>query len=98
MKIKSFILLFWMVLATFTNSNSQTCSDCRFITPVFDSVTVSTVKFGEGKNVDGNNQELYMDIYQPFGDTMTNRPVAIFAFGGAFVQGLTRLSLRHRLF
>jgi acetyl esterase/lipase len=87
MKIKSFILLFWMVLATFTNSNSQTCSDCRFITPVFDSVTVSTVKFGEGKNVDGNNQELYMDIYQPFGDTMTNRPVAIFAFGGAFVQG-----------
>lgn len=32
-------------------------------------------------------QELYMDIYQPYGDTVTNRPLVMFAFGGGFVQG-----------
>lgn len=66
---------------------SQTCSDCRYISPVFDSVTVKTVKFGQGPRANGNIQELYMDVYEPYGDTATNRPVLIFAFGGAFVTG-----------
>lgn len=66
---------------------AQTCSDCRYISPVFDSVTVSTVKFGQGERANGNMQELYMDIYEPYGDTLSNRPVAVFAFGGAFVTG-----------
>ncbi len=66
---------------------AQTCSECRYIAPVFDSVTVSTVKFGQGMNIDGVDQELFMDVYQPHGDTMTNRPVVIFAFGGGFIQG-----------
>ncbi len=66
---------------------SQSCEDCRYISPVFDSVIVTTVKFGEGPRANGNMQELYMDIYEPYGDTATNRPVAIFAFGGGFVTG-----------
>lgn len=66
---------------------SQTCDDCRYISPVFDSVTVSTVHFGQGENIEGDLQELYMDIYEPYGDTATNRPVVMFAFGGGFVQG-----------
>lgn len=28
-----------------------------------------------------------MDIYEPYGDTATNRPLVMFAFGGGFVQG-----------
>ncbi len=32
-------------------------------------------------------QELFMDIYEPKGDTMSQRPVMIFAFGGGFIQG-----------
>ncbi|GIV33144.1 MAG: hypothetical protein KatS3mg031_0679 [Chitinophagales bacterium] len=66
---------------------AQTCAECRYIAPVFDSVTVSTVKFGRGARADGSMQDLYMDIYQPYGDTAINRPLAIFAFGGAFVTG-----------
>jgi len=85
--INRFVTIIGMVFIHVVSVYSQSCSDCRFIAPVFDSVTVTTVKFGEGVNIDGVNQELYMDVYQPFGDTMTNRPVAIFAFGGAFVQG-----------
>jgi hypothetical protein len=30
---------------------------------------------------------LKMDIYRPSGDTLTKRPVIIFAFGGAFING-----------
>ncbi len=66
---------------------AQNCETCRYTTPVFDSVTIETVKFGEGLDKDGNLQELYMDVYQPYGDLNTNRPVMIFAFGGGFVQG-----------
>ncbi len=69
------------------NAFSQTCADCRYISPVFDSVTVTTVKFGQGPRFNGNMQELYMDIYEPYGDTAGNRPVAVFAFGGAFITG-----------
>jgi len=80
--------LFVLVLLLASNfSFAQTCSDCRYVSPIFDSVTVTTVKFGEGERANGNMQELYMDIYEPYGDTATNRPVAIFAFGGAFVTG-----------
>jgi dienelactone hydrolase len=38
-------------------------------------------------NINGQLQELFMDVYEPFGDSMTSRPVVIFAFGGGFVQG-----------
>jgi acetyl esterase/lipase len=67
--------------------SAQHCEDCRYLSDVFDSVSVTTVQFGEGLNYQGNNQELFMDIYEPVGDTVTNRPVLVFAFGGGFIQG-----------
>lgn len=66
---------------------AQECDNCRYISPMFDSVMVETVHFGEGLNIDGDMQQLYADVYQPYGDTASNRPVVIFAFGGGFVQG-----------
>lgn len=69
------------------HSSAQQCEDCRYISEVFSSLTVDTVEFGEGINADGNNQKLFMDIYEPVGDTMTNRPVLVFVFGGGFIQG-----------
>lgn len=88
-KMKSTPLLLFALLCFFCSQTafSQSCIECRYLSPVFDSVTVETVKFGQGPNAKGETQELFMDIYQPYGDTMTNRPVAIFAFGGAFITG-----------
>jgi acetyl esterase/lipase len=77
-------LLFSILLIT---AKSQTCTDCRYLSPVFDSVTMETVHFGAGTRANGDTQQLYMDIYQPYGDTLSNRPVALFAFGGAFITG-----------
>ncbi|WP_299455568.1 carboxylesterase family protein [uncultured Microscilla sp.] len=39
------------------------------------------------KEHDTYNRDLYMDIFQPFGDTKVKRPVFIVCFGGGFVIG-----------
>lgn len=88
--MKRILLLSAVVLSLLLltcNLFSQQCSDCRYISPVFDSITKETVHFGRGVTINGDTQELYMDIYQPFGDTVSSRPVVMFAFGGGFVQG-----------
>lgn len=48
---------------------------------------VQGVHFGQNNAVVGGPQDLFMDIYMPEGDTETNRPVAVVAFGGSFVGG-----------
>lgn len=84
-----FPLLSVLAISLFCTSTtfSQQCSDCRYIAPIFDSITIQTVHFGSAVKINGDTQQLYMDIYEPFGDTATNRPVVMFAFGGGFVQG-----------
>jgi len=84
--IRTATLLVVLMLAA-TTSIAQNCEDCRYLSPIFDSVAVTTVHFGEGTTADGDLQQLYMDVYEPVGDTETKRPVVIFAFGGGFVQG-----------
>lgn len=81
------LLFFFSCFLISTNTYSQQCTDCRYVSPIFDSVTMETVQFGRGVRANGDTQQLYMDIYQPYGDTTTNRPVAVFAFGGAFITG-----------
>lgn len=77
-----------LFLVLFTSLWGQNCPECRYMSYVFDSVEVEqAVKFGEGVNADGNLQELYMDVYLPYGDTVSQRPVLVFAFGGGFIQG-----------
>lgn len=57
-----------------------TTSSSRYQTKIFDSVSVQTVEYS-------TEYGLSMDIYTPFGDNLTNRPVLVFAHGGAFVAG-----------
>lgn len=70
-----------------TQAQGDGCSNCRYTSSIFDSISVETVQYGKGENVDGQMQDLKMDIYQPPSDTASNRPVFLFAFGGGFVQG-----------
>lgn len=81
------VLIAFIVLIKCHAALSQRCAVCRYISPQFDSVTVETVRFGRGPVFGGRVIDLYMDIYQPYGDTATNRVAAVFAFGGAFVTG-----------
>lgn len=86
MNIRLFLICMITVCGSIALS-AQQCADCRFYNYVFDSVSVTNVRFGEGVNGAGQNQVLYMDVYQPVGDTAAARPVVIFAFGGGFIQG-----------
>ncbi len=62
----------------------------RYVDKIFDNVDrTSNVVFGSGARI-GSPQILEMDIYTPRGDTETNRPVIILAFGGGFVSGFKR--------
>lgn len=83
LSVASLLFLFY----THSKLSAQQCTDCRYVSPIFDSITMETVHFGKGVRANGDTQQLYMDIYQPYGDTVSNRPLAIFAFGGGFITG-----------
>jgi dienelactone hydrolase len=71
--------------------NAQ-CPGDRYHNFVFTSHTLtSNVQYGSNTKTNyagtGSAQALMMDIYQPTGDTMSNRPLVIVAHGGSFVGG-----------
>lgn len=79
------LLLFFFLLSS-TFSFAQNCNE-TYITDIYDSVTVETVKFGSSLNDQGVMQDLFMDIYIGDGNTEIDRPLMVLAFGGAFIAG-----------
>ncbi len=69
--------------------NAQECANGRYLDPAhFPDVTVTTaVPFGSNTGVSGSNQILRMDVYEPTGDVLSERPVVLVAFGGSFISG-----------
>lgn len=64
-------------------------SGVRYAEPIFDEVTVtSAIPFSSAvKEGDTSPTTLYLDFYEPEGDTLSARPLVITVFGGAFVAG-----------
>ncbi len=79
------LLLAAVPLAT----TAQDCTTGRYHTPGLFPVApvISAVPFGSNTAVAGGEQTLYLDVYQPASDTLTDRPVMVVAFGGSFVGG-----------
>lgn len=84
---KIYLFLIFAISTSSVFAQNNGCNNSRFIDEIFTDVTSTTVKFGENYTFGGTFQELYMDVYEPVGDTRTDRPVMVFAFGGAYVQG-----------
>ena len=68
------------------------CDGVRYTDEIFTEVNVtSNVLYGGNynPNIWGQNnwEDLYMDIYEPAGDDVENRPLVFFLFGGSFVAG-----------
>lgn len=60
----------------------------RFFEPVFDEMeTTENIVYGQAVNVYGVTQDLHLDIYEPAGDTVGERPVILLLHGGSFVLG-----------
>lgn len=86
------IILYFTVLASFAfliPVNVEAQSGTRFLEPVFDEVTTTeAVPFSSAiREGQSSPTTLYLDFYEPTGDTMAKRPLVITVFGGAFVTG-----------
>ncbi len=72
------------LLAFFQNTYAQ-----RYLNEVFSNVTVTNnVKYGRNISVLTGSpaaQDLFMDVYEPTGDTATMRPVVIYLHTGSFL-------------
>lgn len=64
------------------------CGTELFRTDLFDSITKTTVQYGQNLSFNGQEtQDLFMDIYTPVDYEDDSRPVIIWAFGGSFISG-----------
>ena len=61
----------------------------RYAEPVFDEINIETdIPFSSAIKVGETSlTTLYLDFYEPQGDTISARPLVITVFGGAFVAG-----------
>lgn len=59
----------------------------RYLDPTFSVTVRRNVVYGHAIGLDGTPVELKLDLYLPQGDTLTDRPVFVFAHGGAFYSG-----------
>ena len=86
-------LFFCVILTTLFSINlpAQTgigCDGARYRYRVFEAFSVdSNILYGSNVNATGSTVSLVMDIYQPVGDVVTNRPVVVVAHGGFFIGG-----------
>jgi len=85
--MKKIYLLGLLAVSTFS-AHAQDCSNGRYVDEVFQNITTtSDIQYGANLDLDGDNVNLLLDVYQPTGDTETNRPIIIFMHGGSFVGG-----------
>jgi len=75
-KIKTILYL----IISINSILAQDPCEGRYAEEIFDEVEITTVTYSDVHN-------LQMDIYQPVGDTETNRPLIIFGHGGTFITG-----------
>lgn len=70
-------------------ASAQDCNGGRYTSQsTFPNVTVTqAVVFGSNTGVNGQPQTLRLDVYEPAGDVLDQRPVMIVAFGGSFITG-----------
>ncbi|MDB5283595.1 MAG: hypothetical protein JWO06_2670 [Bacteroidota bacterium] len=87
-RILTSVLLF---IGLFSSAFAQTsCNSQRYQDTIFHNVSVTTgIYFATATpfGILAQPQDLYLDIYEPTGDTLTKRPIIVFQFGGGFVIG-----------
>jgi acetyl esterase/lipase len=60
----------------------------RYRDAVFGAVsTTSDVVYGSATNISGQTITLHLDLYEPIGDTVTERPAIVWVHGGSFSSG-----------
>ena len=88
MKTTGFLAIIGLLLGLFANA-AMAQTGQRYAEPVFDEVNIETgIPFSSAiKEGATSPTTLYLDFYEPEGDTLSARPLVITVFGGAFVAG-----------
>ncbi len=84
------ILLLLLLFVCHQIIAQSNCSSERYRKQVFQNVIkISQVYYGSADpyGIGTPLQDLYMDIYEPAGDTLQERPLIVYAYGGAFLIG-----------
>ena len=63
------------------------CENDQYLLPQFTVNETPGILFGNNTGVNGQSEDLLLDIYEPSGDTSAVRPVILWGFGGSFVGG-----------
>lgn len=89
MNIKKFSLAIVTLLVSSTAFAQLDCSNGRYVDPpIFPTFTETTnIEFGQNININGQNQVLTLDVFQPDNDNLAQRPLIIFVHGGTFITG-----------
>lgn len=85
-----FVLILILMLAIIEGARAQAigCGTGRYETDnLFTVKRTNNILYGSNINVNGANQNLYLNFYEPNGDTASKRPLMIVAFGGSFITG-----------
>tara|TARA_B100001741_G_scaffold313495_1_gene319932 strand:- start:15507 stop:16694 length:1188 start_codon:yes stop_codon:yes gene_type:complete len=78
-------ILFYLLIFSSISVFSQ--CDGRYESEIFDEVNKTIVEYTDVYDWSSFDSGLDMDIYQPANDTVTSRPLLIFAHGGTYVAG-----------
>lgn len=73
--------------AAYLQAQNTGCDGTRYKADVFASFKKTTVVYAPTVGHTGNNMNLSMDVYEPEGDVVAERPVVILAHGGSFMFG-----------
>jgi poly(3-hydroxybutyrate) depolymerase len=87
-KIYSFIIVLQLLTLSKVYSQIDTSGGRYWDEQLFPTVTVtSNIVYGSNTDYNGATQSLLMDIYEPQGDTVSLRPLIVWAHGGSFIGG-----------
>lgn len=85
---KKITLLFALALLSVSGFAQTDCGGGRYLTEVFSAYTrTNNITYGANINLQGQNQSLEMDIWEPTGDNEPLRPIIVMEHGGSFVSG-----------
>lgn len=77
-----------LLLLISVDLKGQSCDDLRYLEPLFDVTTTFNIEYQQARPYGSLfNQPYLLDIYEPEGDTLSQRPVIVFQFGGGYLIG-----------
>lgn len=60
----------------------------RYLEELFTTFdTIRNLQFGQARNIKGEDEKLFLDLYQPHGDQLKKRPLVVFVHGGGYTGG-----------